>query len=157
MVIYEDLQCPVCKNFEPILERIPEALKDTKVVFRHYPLYPNPHPNSMAAAYAAEAAAEHGKFWEYVSLMYKHQEDWASLKNPLDKFAELAVLAGITDIEKFKNDIVNSSNSEKIKKDYFEALGLKAGGTPSLYFNGKPIGYTSDLASIQRAAETMYK
>lgn len=141
MLAYEDIQCPACRAFKPTLEQIPTALNDTKLVFRHYPLYPSPHPNSLAAAYASEAANAQGKFWEFTNLMYDQQEDWANLQNPLDKMAEIAQSAGVNNIEQFKKDVLASKYFEKIEKDDLEAVGLQVGGTPTLYFNGHKIAF----------------
>lgn len=157
MVVYEDIECPVCRAFKPVLESMPSVLKDTKVVFRHYPLYPSPHPNSLAAAYAAEAASAQGKFWEFADLMYDRQDEWSNLPNPLDKMAEIAQAAGVPNIEQFKSDVLSSKYKDKIKNDDFEALGLQAGGTPTLYFNGKEIPYNPSIDAIKQAAEKLYK
>lgn len=156
LIAYEDLQCPACKNFEPILKTLPMELSDTKLVFRHYPLYPQPHINALASAYASEAAAAQGKFWEFVNLMYERQEEWANLKNPLEKMAEIASAAGVTNIEQFKSDVLSSKYSEKIQKDNFEALGMGVGGTPSLYYNGVKIEVGS-AASIKAQIEKLPK
>src|SRR3990167_2062345 len=61
MIAFEDIQCPACKNYEPILKSFATELPDTKVVFRHFPLV-NLHKNATAAAYASEAASAQGKF-----------------------------------------------------------------------------------------------
>ncbi len=156
LVAYEDLQCPACRNFEPILKQLPTELADTKLVFRHYPLYPQPHINALASAYAAEAAAAQGKFWEFANLMYERQDEWANLKNPLEKMAEIANAAGVTNIEQFKSDVLSSKYSEKIQKDNFEALGMGVGGTPSLYYNGVKIE-VGPAASIKAQIEKLPK
>jgi protein-disulfide isomerase len=155
LIVYEDIQCPACKRFEPILKQLPSELTDTKLVFRHYPLYPTPHRNSLAAAYAAEAAAAQGKFWEFVSKMYEEQDAWANLPNPLDKMAEIAGSVGVSNLEQFKQNILNSKYSEKIQKDNFEALGLKVGSTPTLLLNGKQIEL-GDVESIKKQAQSLY-
>lgn len=157
LVVYEDIQCPACAAFNPTLQQLPALLKDTKVVFRHYPLYPTPHMNSLAAAYASEAAAAQGKFWEFVDAMYEKQPEWANEKNPLEKMALIAREAGVEDIEKFKNDILESKYSEKIQADNFEAVGVGADATPTLMFNGTKIKLTSGtLEDLKSQVEPLY-
>lgn len=154
LIVYEDLQCPACRSFEPILKELPSQLQDTRVVFRHYPLV-TIHRNAVAGSYAAEAAGAQGKFWEFISLMYERQSEWDALANPIDKIVEIALASGVGDVEKFKSDILNKSNKEKIQKDYFEALGMNLSGTPSLIFNGKPI-QLGGLDSIKQQVEPLY-
>jgi protein-disulfide isomerase len=156
LIAYEDLQCPACRNFEPILKQLPAELNDTKLVFRHYPLYPRPHQNALVAAYGSEAAAAQGKFWEFANLMYERQDEWTDLKNPLEKMAEIAAAAGVGNIEQFKSDVLSSKYSEKIQKDNFEALGMGVGGTPSLYYNGTKVEVGS-VASIKAQIEKLPK
>ena len=44
----------------------------------------------MAAAIAAEAAAEQGKFWEYSKVLFEKQNAWDQLGSPQDLFINLA-------------------------------------------------------------------
>lgn len=155
VVAYEDIQCPACRAFKPVLEQLPSALSDTKVVFRHFPLYPKPHQNSLAAAYASEAAAAQGKFWEFTGLMYDRQSDWSDLPDPVDKFAEIAKDAGVGNIDQFKKDILASKYKDKIEKDDLEGVGLGVHGTPTLFFNGHEI-QTGDLDAIKKEVEPLY-
>ena len=157
IVAYEDIQCPACRSFKPILEQLPTALTDTKLVFRHFPLYPSPHPNSLAAAYASEAASAQGKFWEFTDLLYERQEDWADLANPLDKFVEIAQTAGVLDTAKFKADILASKYEPKIEKDNMEGAGLGVNATPTIFFNShKLVLKQGTLDEIKSLVEPYY-
>lgn len=138
IVAFEDFQCPACANFEPVLLSLPKELDSTKVVFRHFPLV-QIHKNAALAAMASEAAATQGKFWEMSELLYKTQSDWSNLADPAMKFAEIASEAGVADMEKFKNDLFQESQKPKVERDYREALGLGAQGTPTIYYNGKKL------------------
>jgi len=155
MIIYEDFECPACASFAPIAEQIPASLQDTKLVFRHFPLpY---HTNGLAAALAAEAAGAQGKFWEMYHVLYSEQDQWVNLSGVAltDKFAQIAQQAGVPDIEKFRTDMKNQDGKDKIQADYSEAMGLKVGGTPTLYFNGKPL-QLGNMDSIKNQVEPLY-
>jgi len=154
-VAFEDIQCPACKNFEPVLKALPGALKDTKVVFRHYPLT-TIHKNAAPAAYAAEAAGAQGKFWEWTSLAYERQEKWSSQGNPIETFMEIARDAGVPDLDKFRNDTTNKTYKEKVQADVREATALKVQGTPTLYFNGVLLE-VNGIEGIKLQAEKLYK
>lgn len=155
LVAFEDIQCPACRNYEPILKAFPEALADTKVVFRHFPLI-SIHKNAAAAAYASEAAAAQGRFWEWVDLAYQRQEQWSGEKDPTESFVEIAREAGVADLERFKNDVINKTYRERVQRDAQEALDLKVPGTPSLYFNGVKLELGS-LEAIKQQVEKLYK
>lgn len=153
LVVYEDFECPACANFSPIILQIPSQLKDTKVVFRHYPL--PQHNLALSAAYAAEAAGLQENFWEYYEQLYAKQNEWNNLADPLDKFVEIASQMGKIDVNKFKNDILEKKGKVKIEKDISEALGLKIGGTPTIYFNGKVLEL-GNIDKIKQQAEKLY-
>ncbi len=155
MIAFEDIQCPACKNYEPILKSFVTELKDTKVIFRHYPLF-NLHKNAGLSAYASEAASSQGKFWEWVALAYERQEKWAGESNPIESFVEIARDSGVKDLEKFRTDTVNKVFRERIQADIAEATALKVGGTPSLYFNGVKLELAG-LDEIKKQVEKLYR
>jgi protein-disulfide isomerase len=151
MVAFEDIQCPACKNYEPILKSFATELKDTKVVFRHYPL--PMHKNAGLAALASEAASSQGKFWEWVNLAYERQEKWSDLADPTEMFVEIAKDSGVKDLEKFRLDVNNKTFKARVEVDVREAVGLNVGGTPTLYFNGVKL----ELASLEGIKQQVEK
>src|SRR5271154_5130422 len=79
IVEYGDYECPDCLNAVPILSEVRQSLGDQlRFVFRHFPQN-SIHPHASAAAEAAEAAADQGKFWEMHELLFKHQRELADL------------------------------------------------------------------------------
>jgi protein-disulfide isomerase len=156
MVVYGDFQCPACRNYEPVVKMFPTELRDTKVVFRHFPLL-QIHPNAAISAFAAEAAAAQGKFWEMSDELYNNQDDWASLANPKEKFIEYAKAAGVANIDQFKKDLNEKSFKPRVQKDLVEGVGLGVNSTPSLYFNGKKVENKDfGLENLKKFAETLY-
>ena len=72
-VEYGDFQCPHCGRAYPLVKELKYTFKDSmKVVFRHFPLT-RVHPQAMAAAVAAEAAALQNKFWEMHDMLFDNQ------------------------------------------------------------------------------------
>ena len=71
IVEYCDLEGPFCARFHNTMKSV-VAKYDGEVqwVFRHFPLT-SIHPNAQRLAEAAECAADQGKFWEIVDLMYE--------------------------------------------------------------------------------------
>jgi protein-disulfide isomerase len=66
LVVWTDLQCPVCRDFDlsvvPRLERTALADGRLKLVYRHFIARGG---DSARAAEATECAAEQGRFWAY--------------------------------------------------------------------------------------------
>ncbi len=154
IVAYEDLQCPACANYEPILKSFATELNDTKVIFRHFPLL-TIHKNAALAALASESASVQGKFWEYSDELYTNQSEWQALSNPIEQFTAYAQQVGVPDIEKFKKELIEQTYKGRVERDLREALGLGVNATPTLYFNGSKIE-VDGLDSVKQQVEPLY-
>lgn len=154
MVIYEDIQCPACAAFEPVLKEIPKQLNDTKVVFRHFPLL-GLHKNSGYAALAVEAASAQGKFWEFTFNLYENQNLWSDLENPVDQFGYLAAKSGVANIDQFKNDVINHKYKDRVQTNLTEAINLGVDATPTLYFNDNKL-QIGGIEEIKKQVQGMY-
>lgn len=145
LIEYGDYQCPGCGDAYPILKTVTEKYKDQLgFIFRNFPLT-SLHPNALAAATAAEAAGQQGKFWEMHNALYENQDSWNQLTGA-DRTNYFVTLAGNVGANSDKVlAILNGDNDEASKVsskiDYDQALGKKAGvqGTPTLYLNGKEV------------------
>lgn len=108
LIEYADFQCGHCKIATAWLkENYKRAPKPIQVVYRHFPL--DSHRWASAAATAAEAAGEQGKFWEMAEKIFANQDALSAQDfNPI-MFLEWAKELGLL-TEKFKTDM----NSDKI-------------------------------------------
>src|SRR6476660_6371323 len=85
-----DYECPDCLNAVPIIAEVRRALGDRlRFVFRHFPRS-SIHPHASAAAEAAEAAADQGKFWEMHEALFRHQKELGEID-----FSHLALTLGM--------------------------------------------------------------
>lgn len=144
LVEYGDYQCPYCGQAYPKMKTINQLYKDqVAIIFRNYPLI-NSHPNALASATAAEAAAKQGKFWEMHDMLYQNQDAWvnASADQRDAYFVDYAKSIGIN-VDTFKSDELTATVADKISFD--QALGNKQGvsGTPAFYINGKALDQTT--------------
>src|SRR6202044_1590923 len=74
LVEYGDYECPYCGQAYPIVKELQKLEgKSLRFVFRNFPLA-QVHPHAVHAAYAAEAAAKQGKFWEMHDKLYENQQ-----------------------------------------------------------------------------------
>lgn len=131
---YSDFQCPYCVRLHPVLEKVIDKYSDkARWVYRHFPL--NFHNNAKAAAEAAEAAGEQGKFWEFSAMIAKNsQQDGTGLnKADLEKYAEELSL----DMTKFNEAVSQGKYRAKVEADYNSGVEAGVQGTPSLYMIGK--------------------
>ncbi|MDR3502482.1 MAG: thioredoxin domain-containing protein [Legionella sp.] len=151
LIEYADFECPACAAAAPMLTQVPAKFPDTVFVFRYFPLV-QIHPNTVEAMLAAEAAGAQGKYWEMHDKLFSTQTDWQSLSDPLDSYAQYAQAVGVSDINKFKNDVTNKTYLSAIEKDNNEAIGLSLQGTPSYFFNGHEL-QASDLNGLLQEAQ----
>jgi protein-disulfide isomerase len=122
VIEYADYQCPFCAALHGRLL----ALRDVRLVFRHFPVRSS-HPRAWPAAGAAEAAAAQGRFWEMHDALLADQ---ARLEDP--HLWERARTLGL-DLERFDADRRSDEVGERIKRDF--RAGVRAGvvTTPTLF------------------------
>jgi len=132
IVEFSEVQCPYSQRFHPVLSEVLAAYpKDIKLIFKHFPL--NFHPNARPAAKAMLAAAEQGKYWEMLDLLFENGRDLSD-----EKYTEFAKQLGM-DVEKFTKDLKEKDSQweEMIEKDVALARSVNVRGTPTCFINGK--------------------
>lgn len=158
VVLYEygDFQCPGCAAAAPNVKALMEEYGDRiALVYRNFPLT-SIHPNARAAAAAAEAAGQQGKFWEMHDLLYENQTVWQAQDtnqrtSTFRSYADQLELDG----EQFDTDFASTAINSKISFD--QALGTKVGAdsTPSFYFNGEPLSQEAASGLLQGNLDPM--
>lgn len=150
VVEFGDFECPHCGALHPIVEAARKAFGgNLRVVFRHFPLRSS-HPHAMAAARAAEAAAEQGRFWEMYDRLYRHQNRLSD--QDLEQHARELRL----DLDRFRRSLGDQTHERRIREDLASAAQSGAPGTPSLFINGElylgPLERDPIFAALARAA-----
>ena len=151
IVEYGDYECPSCLNAVPIIEQVRQNLGDrVRFVFRHFP-QSSIHPHASAAAEAAEAAAEQGKFWEMHQALFQHQKDLAEID-----LSHLALTLGL-EIYKFETSRTREHHHRRILADYESGVRSGVNKTPTLFINGHrfdgPVEAKAIIAASQQAPE----
>ena len=73
-VIFDDLQCPACRDFNPTKNEIIETYGDrVNIVRKHNPLT-DIHTQALSAARAAEAANMQGQFPAFTNQVFDNQD-----------------------------------------------------------------------------------
>ncbi len=122
---FSDFQCPYCAQAVPQVKRaLTDNSEDVVLVFKHLPLA-NIHPEALPAAFAAWAAGQQGKFWEFHDALFAQQ---AELGEAL--YVSIATDLGL-DLDKFNRDRASEAAKAAIAKDLALASEFQLSGTPS--------------------------
>jgi protein-disulfide isomerase len=149
IVEYGDYECPDCLNAVGIMEEVRQGLGDQlHFIFRHYP-QSSVHPHASAAAEAAEAAADQGKFWEMHKALFRHQKELVEID-----FSHLALTLGL-EIYKFEISRTLEQHHRHIQTDFEGGVRSGVKKTPTLFVNGLrydgPIDAKSIIATCKSA------
>jgi protein-disulfide isomerase len=150
IVEYGDYECPDCLNAVPVIEEVRKSLGDRlRFVFRHFP-QSSIHPHASAAAQAAEAAAEQGKFWEMHEVLFQHQKKLADVD-----LSHLALTLGL-EIYQFETSRNQEKHRLRIRTDFESGLRSGVKGTPTLFMNGRrydgPVNAKAIIAASKSAS-----
>ena len=130
LVQYGDYECPYTRRSTWVVQAIQQQLgEQLRFVFRNFPLT-EIHPHALHAAFAAEAAAAQGKFWEMHDYIFHHQHTLADAD--LEQFA---VAVGL-DRQQFAQDMAEHPYLSRIEEDLQSGLRSGVRGTPTFFING---------------------
>lgn len=139
LIEWADYRCPFCAKWS--METLP-ALKpyidsgSLRVEFHDLTLFGD---QSAAAAAAARAAGNQGKYWEYAHALWAIHTGQGHPDVTDDVITNLANTVGITDMARFNADRTSAETLKAVTQDSMQAqqLGLKA--TPFFLINTTPI------------------
>jgi protein-disulfide isomerase len=150
IVEYADFQCPFCARVAGTLRNLEHQYpNEIRLVYKHQPL---PfHQNAKAAAKAAEAAGQQGRFWQMWDVLFEHSGELGPDK--LENFASELQL----DVNKFRAAMQDPAVAAKIEAQSAEANRLGAMGTPSFFINGRYLAGAQPLESFEAAVDRELK
>lgn len=148
LIMFSDFQCSACAATHPILKKVVnEYGAKLHFVVRDFPLE-SIHENAFRAALAANAARQQGKFFEYIDILYRNQDNLDSAS--LNRFAaELGL-----NVKQFELDLSSEKAAAEVRKDMADGLKHGTRGTPTIFVNGvKVVRLSLDgiRAAIDRA------
>ena len=146
LIEYGDYQCPTCGHYHPILMELLRRYEgQLKLEYHHFPLI-QIHPNAMAAAISAEAAADQGKFWEMHDLLFEHQDAWSRTPNADALFLQYALQIGL-DSNRFQQAMKDPATRDRVLADVTRGNAFVQ-GTPTFILNGEFIASLPDLKAF---------
>jgi protein-disulfide isomerase len=149
MVEYGDFRCPFCGKFAREVEpKLVERYVEDGTLRMEWRDFPYLGQESLAAALAARAAQEQGKFWEYHDLLYENQSGGFSD----EKLIELAREAGL-DVEEFESSFKRGEYEPLVRDDFLEGQRRGVSGTPTFVINGTVVAGAQPLGVFENAIE----
>jgi len=130
LLVWSDFECPHCRAAMPILERLFKRLSPKiRLVHKFYPL--RVHTNAEAAARAAIAAQNQGRYWEMEQLLFAHQN--AQADTDLEHYATMLQL----NLDRWRSDLHASKTDAILARDRADADRSGLSGTPFILINGR--------------------
>ncbi len=138
LVEWADFQCPHCAMMVSELEGVLADNKDTKLLFKHYPISGLcnanvdgvRHENACSAAAAADCAGKQNAFYELSHKMFKNQEYLAP-----DDIRFLAKELQL-DMPSFESCWADPATMDGVRSDVAGGNGAGVTGTPAVYLLG---------------------
>jgi protein-disulfide isomerase len=143
LVEYGDYECPYSRQAFRAIERVERRLEGgLRFAFRHFPLT-EIHPHALAAAAAAEAAAEQHRFWDMHETLF-HRQDALEDEDIRGYAQDLGL-----DLKLFDEDRASDAVLARIRRDVESALATgEVRGTPTLFVNGSVYRGPYDAATL---------
>lgn len=161
MVLYSDFSCPYCTRFAKQVEPQLQDLVDNGTLRIEWRDLAQISQSSPLAAQAGIAAANQGRFWEFVSAAYGEADPSGHPEYTMDSLTSLAQKAGVSDISRFQADTNAPETAAEVKQAQNDAYKIGIQGTPFMFIGDSFISGFRDAdyvrATIQNQAEHLKK
>jgi len=151
IVEFSDLQCPHCKETQPVLEKLLDADKNVRLIFQNFPL-PSHDWSSKAAAYADCAGRTSSEaFFKLVDGVFAAQSDINS-SNADAKLTELADKAGAKGSD-VAACAAKPETAAKVEQSVALGKSLEVNATPTMFINGRKISGGIDYDNLKKLTD----
>jgi len=138
LVEFSDLQCPHCKEAQPVLDKLLTDEPNARLVFQNFPLTQIHDWADKSAAYAdCVARSSNDAFWKFIHDVYEGQSTITAATAD-EKLTALADQAGV----KGSDIAVCAAKPEtaaRVERSVALAKEVKVTGTPTVFINGRRI------------------
>ena len=132
---FGDFQCPPCGRLSEPINQLQKKY-NLRVVYRQFPL--PMHAHAREAAYAAEAAARQGRFWEMHDLLFREQAVWSNSTDARTLFNAYAGMLQL-DLGRFKQDMDNPDVQRQVEMDQKRGAMIGVKTTPTIFLNNESV------------------
>jgi protein-disulfide isomerase len=124
------------------------------LTYRFFPLT-RIHVNAQAAAVAALAAGQQGRFWEFHDQLFARQAAWAQLSPDGAQAAFAGIASDLKlDVARWQAEMDSGDVTGTIAADVQKATELQLTGTPTIFIDGHRYTGRFDLDSLSAAVAT---
>lgn len=142
MVEWTDYRCPFCAVFTN--ETLPTLIREyvdkglLRIEFNDVAFFGE---DSLSAAVAARAAANQGKYLDFMEALYADAPEQGHPDMPREKLIGFAEAAGVSDMAKFQSDLDSPDLYEAVQSSQSQAQQWGIQGVPAFvvagqYFSG---------------------
>jgi protein-disulfide isomerase len=137
ITVFNDLQCGSCDDYQlqtvdPLIERYART-GDARLEFRNFSLGPT---TTTEAAYAAAAAGEQDRQWQYVDLFFRNQEEAPGNEVSEDFLLDVANAIPDFEVEAWKRARESPVVSALVEDDAALAANLRLPADPAIVVTG---------------------
>lgn len=151
VVEFVDVPCPICRAFEPIMQRIRAEYHDRiRFAYRTFML-PEVHKFAKESAIAAQCAGKQGKMIPYTSAAILNQDHLE--RKDLVGYADSLHL----DVKQFERCLNDPSVATIVEDERKAGERLGVNSTPSLFLNNTLIRGVGTYEQVKKAIEDELK
>jgi len=143
LVEFSDLQCPHCKEAQPIIDKLMSEEKNARLVFQNFPLQSHDWA-AKAAAYAdCIGRNSNDAFWKFVQSVYDTQSDILA-SNADEKLTALADKSGVKGSE-IAACAAKPETASRVEHSVALGKAVDVNATPTLFINGRKVANVTGL------------
>lgn len=137
IVEFSDLQCPHCKQAQPIIEKLLSDEPNARFVFQSFPL-PSHNWAAKASAYGdCVGRASNDAFWKFVQKTYEAQEQITE-SNADEKLTAIANDSGVKGAD-IAACAATPETTARVQQSIALGKSVDVSGTPTVFVNGYKI------------------
>ena len=144
IVEFSDLECPHCRNAQPIIEKLMGDFPKARLVFQQFPIEAL-HPWAFKAATWAQCIGRENNaaFWKFVNGIYDDQLNIDG-QNADANLKEHATAAG-ADAAKAAACAASPDTAKAVRGSFELGKAVGVTGTPTVFLNGRKIASITTL------------
>jgi len=151
IVEFSDLQCPHCKDAQPVINKLMTEAKNVRLVFQNFPL-PMHDWAAKAAAYADCVGRESNDgFWKFIESVYGAQSD-ITAANADEKLTGFADAAGVKGADTAAC-AAKPESTDRVERSSTLARAQDVTSTPTLFINGRKVGGAAPYEVLQKLVD----